>query len=195
MVQPTSLSPTSRPLTDPRHAMKSLALALAAPALALAAAPKVLAPTTAAQPHCQVPCGIYGDRLRVELLREDFATIEKAMAQLRGFQAEESPNLNQVVRWTTTKDEHAQKIQDQVMDYWLSQRVKIEYEKSVEGAKLYHDKLTNLHWLAVYAMRSKQTTDAKNVQGMRDALDAFSELYFSKEDLDHLRGHHDGDKR
>ncbi len=34
---------------------------------------------TASPFHCQVPCGIYGDKMRVDMMMEDLATIEKAM--------------------------------------------------------------------------------------------------------------------
>ena len=33
--------------------------------------------------HCQVPCGIYDDALRIVQLREDFHTIQKAMNQIK----------------------------------------------------------------------------------------------------------------
>ena len=32
--------------------------------------------------HCQIPCGIYGDYTRIDLLREHIATIEKSMNQI-----------------------------------------------------------------------------------------------------------------
>ena len=33
--------------------------------------------------HCQVPCGIFDDPVRASLLKEDAATIRKAMVQVR----------------------------------------------------------------------------------------------------------------
>ena len=32
--------------------------------------------------HCQVPCGIFDDPVRVALLKEDAATVRKAMVQI-----------------------------------------------------------------------------------------------------------------
>lgn len=29
--------------------------------------------------HCEIPCGIYGDQARVDLIREHVTTIEKSM--------------------------------------------------------------------------------------------------------------------
>ena len=36
--------------------------------------------------HCQVPCGIYDDTLRIVQIKEDFKTIRKAMDQIKLFQ-------------------------------------------------------------------------------------------------------------
>lgn len=180
--------------------MKTLALALSAPVLALglsfsSSAPEP-APVEPAQPfHCQVPCGIYGDTLRIDLLREDAATIEKGMNQIAAFQAEDSPSINQMVRWTVTKDEHAQKIQDQVSSYWLAQRIKLPAADADGPARaLYLQQLELLHRINVYAMKCKQTTDVANVNSLLESVTAFSNAYFTKEDLDHLKEHKPGEK-
>lgn len=64
--------------------------------------------------HGQVPCGIYTDKMRVEMLLEDAATIENAMKTLVAMDAEASPSKNQMVRWVMTKEQHAQNIQERV---------------------------------------------------------------------------------
>ncbi len=33
--------------------------------------------------HCEVPCGIYNDQLRIELLMKHFSSIKKAMKQIK----------------------------------------------------------------------------------------------------------------
>ena len=49
--------------------------------------------------HCQVPCGIFDDGARVAALKEDAATIRKAMVQINELSAEPGPlALNQVRR-------------------------------------------------------------------------------------------------
>ncbi len=178
--------------------MKLLLLTIAAPLLALpltttnAPAPTPSAPVF----HCQVPCGIYGDTLRVDLLMEDAATIEKAMGKLNAFQAEESPNINQMVRWTVTKEEHAQKIQDQVAAYWLAQRIKLPAADADEAARAkYHGQLALLHQLTVSAMKCKQTADAGHVAKLRNQVLAFSRTYFAGKDLEHIKTHHAGDHK
>ena len=63
----------------------------------------VLLLPTLASAHCEVPCGIFDDALRIEMLREHVTTIEKSMNQIQSLSAEEDPDYNQLVRWVTTK--------------------------------------------------------------------------------------------
>ena len=154
-------------------------------------------PATAAPPipHCQVPCGIYGDSMRIAMMMEDATTIEKGMKTITDMeQSGEFPH-NQMVRWVITKDEHAAKIQEQVASYWLAQRIKVPAEGADDAARSkYYQQLGLLHGITVAAMKCKQTTDSAHVEKLRKLAMDFSETYFSKEDLEHLRGHHDGAK-
>lgn len=141
--------------------------------------------------HCQVPCGIYGDKLRVDMLLEDCATIEKAMGQIALLETAEGLDKNQLVRWIMTKEEHAQSIQDQVARYWLAQRIKAP---ALDAAKTkYHGQLELLHGMTVQAMKAKQTIDTAHVGQLRDLAKAFSATYFSAEDMAHLREHSFGE--
>ena len=148
-------------------------------------------PTTTAEPalpHCQIPCGIYGDKMRIAMLEEDLATIEKGMKKLQKSEQQEAPEQNQLVRWILNKDQHAQAIQDQVAAYWLAQRIKAP----TDGKKdTYYKQLEMMHGITVAAMKCKQTTDTKYVEEVRKLAAAFSETYFSKEDLEHIKSHHD----
>ena len=47
-----------------------------------------------------------------------------------------------------------------------------------------------MHGLTVAAMKCKQTTDVAHVATLRKLTDAFAGTYFSKEDLEHMKGHH-----
>ena len=176
---------------------RSLALVPAALALAvgLNAAP---APQPAAAPapfHCQVPCGIYGDRMRIDMLMEDCATIEKGMAQIKEMESSQTMNSNQMVRWVVTKDEHAAKIQEQVASYWLAQRIKAPVEGGPEAREKYLKQLELMHGITVAAMKCKQTIDPAHVEAVRELALEFSSTYFSAEDLEHLRQHHAGEHK
>ena len=172
--------------------MKRTALALAlfgAASLSTVASPSPQPQPTL--PHCQVPCGIYGDSTRIDLLMEDAATIEKGMKTLNAMDAEESPSKNQMVRWIMNKDEHAQSIQDQVAAYWLAQRIKAPKDGDTAASERYVKQLVLMHGLTVAAMKCKQTTDVAHVATLRKLALEFSGTYFSGEDLEHIRSHHD----
>ena len=143
--------------------------------------------------HCQVPCGIYGDKMRIDMMMEDAATIEKAMTSLQAMDAEENPSKNQMVRWVMNKESHAQNIQDTVAAYWLAQRVKAP--KDASGNDKYHAQLSSMHRITVAAMKCKQTTDKAHVDALRKAALDFSGTYFSAEDLEHIKSHHAGDHK
>ena len=150
----------------------------------------VCAPTPFPVTHCQVPCGIYGDLTRIVMMLEDAATIEKGMAQITELAA--GPNYNQIVRWTMTKDQHAQSIQDQVAQYWLAQRVKAPKEDTAQARAKYLHQLELMHGITVSAMKCKQTLDAANVAKLRELALKFAKSYLKEEDLKHLADHMKG---
>jgi len=131
-------------------------------------------------PHCQVPCGIYDDALRIMIIQEDFKTIDRAMTKIDQLsQKTDSHSLNQINRWIDAKDDHASNIQEIVSDYFLTQRI-----KKTKGQ--YVDQLTILHQILVSAMKCKQGTDASSVANGLGLVDDFSKIYFDKHGLDHL---------
>ena len=116
-------------------------------------------------PHCQVPCGIYDDIVRIVTVKEDFTTISKAMGEIKTLSAKNNPlSLNQLNRWITTKEEHANSIQRVVSDYFLTQRIKSKN-------KNYDKHLRFLHELLVSAMKCKQTVESQNVDKGLKSLD------------------------
>lgn len=120
--------------------------------------------------HCEIPCGIYDDALRMNLIIEHAATIEKSMQQIA--ELEKGGNANQLIRWVTNKDSHAEQLQEIVSQYFMTQRIKLD-------AADYDKKLAALHKMLVYAMKCKQTIDLANVEKLREAADEFHDLYFS----------------
>jgi nickel superoxide dismutase len=137
--------------------------------------------------HCQVPCGIYGDKLRIDLLNEHITTIEKSMNQINELSKDAGANMNQLVRWVENKDKHADEFTEIVTYYFLAQRIKITDPANAADYKAYQDKLTALHQMMVYAMKAKQTTDPANTAKLSELVDQFAGMYFSPEDLKHLK--------
>jgi nickel superoxide dismutase len=127
---------------------------------------------------------------RVVLLKEHITTIEKSMNQINELSADPGANINQLVRWVNNKDTHADEFNNIVTYYFLTQRIKIKESGDGSEFELYQDQTTTLHQMMVFAMKCKQTTDLKNVEKLRTLLDQFVQLYFSEEDQQHLKDHH-----
>jgi nickel superoxide dismutase len=128
--------------------------------------------------HCEIPCGIYEDTIRIELIKEHITTIEKSMKMIIELSEEDVPNYNQIVRWVVNKEEHAKKLQDIVSQYFLHQRIKPTDPENEEMYAKYIERLTLLHELLVYAMKAKQTTDLTYIEKLRTTIDDFEHAYF-----------------
>lgn len=128
--------------------------------------------------HCEIPCGIYGDSLRIEMIREHIVTIEKSMKMIIELSKEKSPNYNQLVRWINNKDDHANQLQYIVSQYFLHQRIMIVDPSNKEMYEKYITHLTLLHKLLVYSMKAKQTTDLGYIEKMNNTLTEFEKAYF-----------------
>ena len=161
-------------------AIKALALSLVL----------LMAANTTVMAHCQVPCGIYGDQLQIKQLQQHITTIKKSMAQITELSAQSPLNHNQIVRWVNTKEDHAQKIQDDISAYWLTQRIKPADENDKAAYANYLNQCAMLRQILVYAMKCKQTLDATHADKMSKTLDAFAATYFDKDDLKHMMEHH-----
>ncbi|MGD8372821.1 MAG: superoxide dismutase [Ni] [Syntrophobacterales bacterium] len=121
--------------------------------------------------HCEIPCGIYDDQLRADLIAEHATTIEKSMKKIVELGKQNPLNYNQLVRWVSNKEKHATEVQHIVTQYFMTQRIKPDAEK-------YSEKLTVLHRMLIAAMQCKQTTDLSNVNTLRSLLKEFEILYF-----------------
>ncbi len=132
--------------------------------------------------HCQIPCGIYGDKMRFDMWMEQIATIEKSMNQINELSRAETPNYNQIVRWVNNKDKHADDIMEIALQYFLAQRIK-------PGKDNYAEQLKNVHLIIIHAMKAKQTTDLEHVQKLRDLVKSFHKLYFNEEMKPHPEEH------
>ncbi|MCG6880903.1 MAG: superoxide dismutase, Ni [Deltaproteobacteria bacterium] len=122
--------------------------------------------------HCEIPCGIYDDQARIDMILEHITTIEKSMNQITSISKEKSPNYNQLVRWIMNKEKHATEIQTIVSQYFLTQRIKPD-------TKDYHQEISLLQQMLVYAMKCKQTTDLQNTAHLKELVKQFHQLYFA----------------
>ncbi len=143
-----------------------------------------------ASSHCQIPCGIYGDEMRFDMLKEHITTIEKSMNTINEMTEGDEHNANQIVRWVMNKDDHADQFSEIVHKYFLAQRIKPADPDDEEAVKEYTHKLVLLHHMIVSAMKCKQTTDLQHVEDLKKLVDEFYVAYFGP---DHKRHTHSED--
>jgi nickel superoxide dismutase len=155
-------------------------------ALVLLAA--IFALTTKTYAHCEVPCGIFDDQLRIMFIKEHIVTIEKSMNQIKELEKESPVNYNQIVRWVNTKEMHAKEIQHVAEQYFMAQRIKPADPSDEDAYKKYISQLTLMHELMIYAMKSKQSLDQEWIDKMRDTVEKFEVAYFGKK-LEEMHTH------
>jgi nickel superoxide dismutase len=132
--------------------------------------------TATVNAHCQVPCGIFDDQMRIHMMEEHVTTIEKAIRQI-----EANENQNQTVRWIMNKEKHADELTDIVTYYFMAQRIKPDMDH-------YDDNLKTLHQIMIYSMKSKQSTDLANVEKLKELIHSFEHSYLG-EDHGHDHAH------
>lgn len=120
--------------------------------------------------HCEIPCGIYDDEMRMRMIAEHIITIEKAMKFIINLEGHKPINHNQLTRWIMNKERHADEIRHIVTQYFMTQRIKLDANK-------YAEKLTVLHQMLIYAMKCKQSTDLSHIGTLRSLLEKFQNLY------------------
>jgi len=123
--------------------------------------------------HCEIPCGIYNDEMRFAMIEEHITTIEKAMKEIEHLSGHQPFNFNQIVRWVTNKEKHADEIQHIISQYFLTQRVKLVEKKDDKAHKIYLEHLSLCHEILICAMKTKQTTDLSNVEKLKSAVKVF----------------------
>ena len=121
--------------------------------------------------HCEVPCGIYDDGARFTELKEDQATIAKAIAQIGELSGtHDATGHNQLARWVATKEAHATNTQHVIAQYFMTQKIKAD-------ADHYVDKLTTAHGVLVAAMKCKQSADPATAEALMAAIKKFETAF------------------
>ena len=132
---------------------------------------------TNASSHCEIPCGIYDDEMRIHMINEHIQTIEKSMIKIVELSSKKDPNLNQIVRWVQNKETHANRIVEVITQYFLTQRVKPADKENPQKHSAYLTQLQLLHAMLLHSMKAKQTTDPAHVESLRTLLIKFNEIY------------------
>lgn len=138
--------------------------------------------------HCEIPCGIYGDEMRFDLMAEHITTIEKSMNEIRRLAAKADKTAqdhNQLARWIANKEQHASKLQAVVSQYFLHQRIKPAAAAEKKARQKYIRQLTAAHALLIGAMRAKQTVDAGVIADLERDLKKLRRAYFGPQGPGH----------
>lgn len=151
----------------------------------------VLLSGSALYAHCQIPCGIYNDKMRIVQLREHVTTIEKSMNMIMELSKTGDTNYNQLVRWVMNKEDHATQIQELVTQYFLAQRIKPVEMADPAAYAAYTQQTVMMQQIIFYAMKAKQTTDHANCEKLGSLINGFVKVYFSEEDQKHKMEHHE----
>lgn len=131
-----------------------------------------------ARAHCQVPCGIYDDHNRVHVMREDIATIAKAVKELGTLvRKRDAQSANQLTRWVMTKEQHAERIMRSIADYFMAQKIKPAAAKDAPAFARYSEMLVKHHAVMVAAMKCKQSAADKDVKALTKAVDAIERYW------------------
>jgi nickel superoxide dismutase len=130
--------------------------------------------------HCEIPCGIYDDPLRITLLNEHITTIEKSMKQVVELSQAKEKNYNQLVRWISNKETHADSFMHIVTQYFMTQRIKPPNGGDKQQQVKYLHELTLLHKMLIHAMKAKQTTDLEHCTTLRTLVEEFKASYLGK---------------
>jgi nickel superoxide dismutase len=100
------------------------------------------------------------------------------MREIATLSGHQPTNFNQIVRWVTNKEKHADEIQYIISQYFLTQRVKLVEKEDVRTSKTRLEHLSLCHEILVYAMKTKQTIDLSNVEKLKSAVKTFKDSYF-----------------
>jgi len=79
-------------------------------------------------------------------------------------------NINQMVRWANTKEDHATNTQHVIAQYFMTQRIKADGDN-------YVGKLTAAHGVMVAAMKCKQSAEPATAEALHEAIHAFQKAY------------------
>jgi len=131
------------------------------------------------QAHCEIPCGIYDDDMRFDMIDEHIDTIEKSVKKIAALSGDKGSavDANQLVRWVGAKENHADQIREIITQYFLTQKLKTPDEKDAGAFAAYTGQLVLTHKILRTAMKCKQTVDLKNVEMLRTLAHDFKHAY------------------
>jgi len=140
----------------------------------------VLVASSVVYSHCQIPCGIYDDNMRFNMMAEHITTIEKSIKMVNQISSEVKPDINQLVRWVQNKETHADELSHIITYYFMAQRIKPTEKTDAGEYEKYLVKMTLLHQMLISSMKAKQTTDLSITNQLTELLKNFKTAYYEE---------------
>ncbi len=128
----------------------------------------LIAPTTAAYAHCDIPCGIY-DPAGAVLAAQ---TVAKMVELIGGLEGNSVADRNKFARCVAVKEQHAELVKHEVQVIW-SDYFKPEHLAANPDL---HTKVWNLLKLAG---KNKQNVDAEAAAQLQASVKEFADIFWS----------------
>ena len=128
----------------------------------------LLAPTTVAHAHCDIPCGIY-DPAGAVLAAQ---TVAKMVDLIGAIEGDSVADRNKFARCVAVKEQHAELVKHEVQVIW-SDYFKPEHLSANPDL---HTKVWNLLKLAG---KNKQSVDAEAAAQLQAAVKEFADIFWS----------------
>jgi nickel superoxide dismutase len=117
--------------------------------------------------HCDVPCGIY----ETDTVRHSAETVKRMISRINDLGDLDSPEkLNTFVRSVTTKEQHAQKVKQEIYILWS------DYFKP-EHLEKFPDLHATLWQAAKQASKTKQTISLDEADKLVDAVNEVAKIF------------------
>jgi nickel superoxide dismutase len=101
------------------------------------------------------------------------------MAQIHALSSKpaNAKDMQQMVRWVNTKEDHASKVIKTIAEYFLTQKQATCVTSTGAARDIYLNNLALHHAVMVAAMKTKQNVDAKFADELDSAIHALKHVY------------------
>lgn len=126
--------------------------------------------TEVARAHCDIPCGIY-DPISAQIAALSVVRMIDLMNELEGKPERGLAYTNSMSRYITVKEEHAEKVKQEVRIIWG------DYFKAQHLEK-YTDTHDLVHKIMMLGSKTRQTVDRESAVQLVEAVNDFAQIFW-----------------
>lgn len=116
--------------------------------------------------HCQMPCGIYHDDMVYDIVDQYIETMYKGISVMTESKFSTPRERNEFIRWVNTKENSSDQVAEQILSYFLQQKIK-------PGESDTAKKLESAHKLLFLLVQIKQNADIEVLNRFTEEWDSF----------------------